>query len=206
MGEPRYSPSYDNKIFQKYGVKTLEGKLKNKQLFLEAQGHPFNKKVPLLCITASLTDKNKIDVLESILPGMLEQPVQIVMLGIGSAKYQESLTKIAEKHPEKIIITEGSDEMRRKIYAASDMMIVPALTEESMEEAKNALAYGTIPIMPYAEFAEDYSPVDEKGNAFIMMEPSAWSLFYAFGRAMENYRFPYDWKNIQLEAMEKSEA
>ena len=62
--------------------------------------------------------------------------------------------------------------------------------------------YGVVPIIPPQDFVEDYNPNQEKGNAFVYIKDSPWNLFASLIRAIENCRFPYDWKNIQASAMD----
>jgi starch synthase len=202
MADNRFNPAYDNKIFQKFSKKTIESKLENKRLFCEEIGLPFNKKVPLLCITYPLTDKNNLDMLIDVMNGIIEQPVEIVLTGIGTEKFQKYFTDLVEKDKNKIVIVESAEDEKRKIYAASDIMLVPALSEECVEEARQAMRYGVIPVIQPSDFTVDYNPNQEKGNAFVYLKDSPWSLFATLIRAMENFKFPYDWKNIQIGAME----
>ncbi len=202
MPDNKYNPAYDNKIHQKFSKKTIENKIKNKESFLKGVELPFEKKVPLLCITYPLTDKNNLKIIQDIMNGILEQPVQIALTGIGTDKYKEYFTELAEKNPAKIAIVPNGEDEKRNIYAAADMMLVPNLSEECIKEATRAMYYGVIPITPAADFAEDYKPNLERGNAFVYLKGSPWNLFATFIRALENFRFPYDWKNIAASAME----
>ena len=201
MPENKYNPAYDNKIYQKYSKKTIENKIKNKEAFCNEVGLPFEKKVPLVCITYSLTDQNSLSIIQDIMNGVLEQPVEIVLTGIGTDKYQKYFTDLAESNKTKIAITNNSDDELRKIYAASDIILIPTMSEECMKEAKRAMEYGVIPIIPPQDFASDYNPNQEKGNAFVYTKDSPWNLFATLIRAIETFRFPYDWKNIAAGAM-----
>jgi starch synthase len=202
MADNKFNPAYDNKIFQKFSKKTIENKIENKRLFCEEVGLPFNKKIPLICITYPLTDKNNLQMLEDVMNGILEQPVEIVLTGIGTEKYQKFFTGLSEKDHNKVVIVENSEDEKRKIYAASDIILIPTLSEECVEEAKQAMRYGVVPVIPPQAFAEDYNPNQEKGDCFVYLKDSPWSLFATLIRALENYKFPYDWKNIQIAAME----
>jgi starch synthase len=205
MADNKFNPAYDNKIVQKYSKKTIENKIKNKQVFCEEAGLIFDKRVPLICVTYMLTDDNNLKILQDIMNGILEQPVELVFTGIGTEKYQKYLTDLADKNGTKIIIAGNSEDERRKIYAASDMILVTTLSEECKEEAKRAMNYGVIPVIPAVDFAQDYNPNQEKGNAFVYNQNSPWSLFANIIRATESFRFPYDWKNIAVDAMERND-
>lgn len=202
MTDAKFTPAYDNKIYQKYSKKTIQNKEKNKISFLQDMDLPYNKKIPLICMTFPLTDKNNVGLVQDVMNGILEQAVQIVVVGIGTEKFQKYFTELAEKNPKKIAIIPGGEEGKRKVYAASDVMFAASDSEDCMDEVKSSMAYGVIPIMPAQAFAEDYDPVQEHGSAFFYPKGSAWGFFAAFIRAMENFRFPYDWKNIEINAME----
>ena len=82
MVETKYTPSYDNKIYQKFSKKTIQNKSHNKETFLLENSMPYDKKVPLICMTYPLTDKNNVQMIQDIMNGMLEQPVQMILIGI----------------------------------------------------------------------------------------------------------------------------
>jgi len=199
------TPAYDNKIYQKYSKKMIQNKEKNKIAFCQDFDLQYDKKVPLLCITYPLTEKNNIEIIKDVMNGILEQPVQIVLMGIGTQKYQDYFTELAEKNSKQIVIVPDNDENKRKVYAASNIILIPADSTECMKEAQNAMQYGVIPIISEQDFVEDYDPVQEKGNAFVYSEGSPWSFFATLIRALENFKFPYDWKNIAVSAMEDEE-
>jgi len=202
MPESKYNPAYDNKIFQKYSKKTIENKLSNKEAFCNEIGLTFDKRIPLICVTYPLTDTNNMSMVQDVMNGILEQPVEIVLTSIGTEKYQKYFTDLAEKNSEKFAITGNTDDEKRKIYAAADIILIPTLSEECIEEAKNAMRYGVVPITPPQDFVEDYNPNQEKGNAFVYIKDSPWNLFATLIRSLESFRFPYDWKNIKVQAME----
>lgn len=87
--------------------------------------------------------------------------------------------------------------------------------EEALEEAHIWVVLGTeIPtefnmivergIVPVAlrglhKELENYNPIEEAGNAFLFPKASCWSVYGTLVRALENFNFSYDWKNLQSE-------
>lgn len=201
MPQDKFNPASDNIIYQKFTKKTIENKRKNKEAFCEEADLPFDKKVPLICVTYPLSDINNVGMLQDIMNGILEQPVQLVATKIGTSKYQKFFTDLSNENPQKIILVDNNEEEKRKIYAASDIMIVCSDSEECINEAKKAMNYGIVTIILPTDFTEDYNPNLEKGNAFVYLKNSPWNLFATFIRAIETFRFPYDWKNIAANAM-----
>lgn len=205
MAYKTITPAYDNKIYQKYSKKMIQNKEKNKIAFCQDFGLPFDKKIPLVCITYPLTEKNNVEMMKDVMNGILEQAVEIVITGIGTKQYQDYFEDLAEKFPHKVTIIPDNEENRRKLYAAADMTLITCDAKECIEEVKKTMNYGVVPIVPEIDGVTDYNPVQEKGNGFVYKKTSPWSLFATFIRAYENFRFPYDWKNIQVSAMRANE-
>ena len=105
------TPAYDNKIYQKYSKKMIQNKEKNKIAFCQDFGLSYDKKIPLICITYPLTEKNNISIIQDVMNGLIEQPVQIVLMGIGTPKYQQYFTELSEKNQKQIVIVPDNDEL-----------------------------------------------------------------------------------------------
>lgn len=58
---------------------------------------------------------------------------------------------------------------------------------------------GIVPVMKKGlhHDAENYNPVEEAGNSFLFHELSAWQVYGAIVRAVENFAFSYDWENLR---------
>lgn len=201
MPQNKYNPAYDNKIPQKYSKKTIANKMKNKEAFFKEIDLPFDKRIPVVCITYRLTDENKVNLIQDVMNGLLEQNIVLVVTGIGTESYQKFFTDLASKN-QNVVISENTEDERRLVYAASDIILIPTDSAECKDEAVRAMRYGVVPVSPQLDGMEDYQPNLERGNAFIYKKHSPWSLFASFIRAFENFRFPYDWKNIASSAMD----
>lgn len=95
-----------------------------------------------------------------------------------------------------------SEENRKHVLGAADMMV--AFPFNDLEEA---LLNGTIPVCHECELANDYNPNSETGNSFVYGGAEAadhWKVFASLVRALETYKFPYDWKNIILSGLERA--
>ena len=45
--------------------------------------------------------------------------------------------------------------------------------------------------------AENYNPVEERGNAFLFPALTSWQVYGSLVRALENFAFSYDWENLR---------
>jgi starch synthase len=196
---PEFSPSYDNKIFKKFGTQTLEGKTENKLQLQEELGWVKERRTPLLCIPTGMSDTLGGKEFAELVEGILALPCQLIVRGIGSEKYGKLFTRLENEYSHRVKILKDTDEQRRKMYAASDMALFFAPNEE---EIVNCMAYGAVPVSGEHTLLMDYNPVQEAGNAFIAHPYTPWTWFAALVRATETFKLPYDWRTIQKHCIE----
>ena len=194
------SPAYDNKIVRKYSARTIEHKAENKAALAEELGWIFEPRQPILCLPCGLTDELGGELFHQVLPGILELPVNIIVRGRGSKKYGELFTSLTKNMKHRVAIIQDDEIHLRKMLAGSDMAIFFSDKEE--EEFENALRYGVVPITPPRDTVENYNPVQEIGNSFVYENPTPWLCFASLVRALETFKFPYDWRTIERHAME----
>lgn len=104
---------------------------------------------------------------------------------------RESFPKITSKNLRYVDTQEKSEAMQ-----AADFVI--ALNGEA-EEVRKARC---VPIAAMnGDGTSDYNPIHEKGNGFYFKNPTKWEIFAAVIRAMETYKFPYDWENLMREIL-----
>lgn len=199
---PTFSPSYDNKIARKYSSKTLEEKAKNKAALQEELGWVSEPKRPIICISTGMTDALGGHLLEKMVEGLLELPIELIIRGRGSQKYGALFTDLAKKEKHRIKIVPDDEVTLRKLLAGSDIALFLASSKEVREDICHALSYGVVPVAPEQESLENYNPIQESGNAFTFAEATSWQCFAALVRALETFKFPFDWRTIQRHAME----
>lgn len=85
---------------------------------------------------------------------------------------------------------------RKILLEASDMAL-----SFKFSDVEEMLLNGTIPISPMRDEIKDYNPNHETGNGFIYQKSDRWCIFAALVRAIETFKFPYDWNNIVREGL-----
>ena len=124
-------------------------KIVNKLALQHALGLRVDSAVPLFGMVARLTDQKGIGLMLANMHRWLKRTnAQFVFLGKGLPKYEQALTRIAEKFPScvaaRIIF---SERFSHQIYAGSDFFFMPSLFEPSGLGQMIAMRYGTIPIV-----------------------------------------------------------
>ena len=89
------------------------------------------------------------------------------------------------------------------MYAASDMALF--LDDAAgHKELEFLLKYGVVPVAKKDCGLQNYDPNQESGHGFLYDKFDVWSVFTSLVRALETYRFPFDWRTIQRHCMEKA--
>ena len=95
--------------------------------------------------------------------------------------------------------------LARRIYAGSDMFLMPSRFEPCGTSQLVAMNYGSVPIVRatggLADTVQDYSPHTDQGTGFIFEHYDRWALFSAIVRATEIFKHPELWRQIQLRGM-----
>jgi hypothetical protein len=143
----------------------------------------FSRKKPLLGIFLDKeVPKEYEDKLNQIIRGAENMPVEVMILA------DTNLDILSNPHT---IVLPYSRKNRKKLLEACDMAL--ALEFNDVEEF---LLNGIIPISCSRPEVKDYNPNKETGNSFIFHHEDPWCMFAAMVRALETFKFPYDWKQI----------
>ncbi len=202
-----WNPATDEHIFKNYSVDNFaEGKLENKKQLLKEQGLPFKADVPLIGIVSRLAAQKGFDLIKDALDRIAQLDLQFVVLGSGDKVYQDMFIEIARKFPDKFAVTIGFDPvLARKIYAASDMFLMPSRYEPCGLGQMIALRYGSIPIVRktggLADTIIDYNSDPEHGYGFVFEKYAPDQLLDAIQQAILTYSDRGKWQEIVRRGM-----
>jgi len=200
------NPSSDHRIHTPFDIPTLDIRSENK-IALQEQAHfPVRADVPLLAMISRLADQKGFDLIAQIIQPLLAQGVQFVVLGIGDQRYHELFQSLAAQYPEQVaIFLTFNTELAQRIYAGSDMFLMPSRFEPCGISQMIAMRYGSVPIVRsvggLADTVQEYSPHTGEGNGFTFKNYDPWELFAAIVRALEVYRFNDIWRTLQQRGM-----
>ncbi len=200
-----YNPATDEYIDQPYSE--IEGKEENKIHLQQALELPVDKDIPILSMVTRLVDQKGIDLILHVFHEMMGLNVQFVLLGTGEERYEEIFRNLEEQYPEKVsILTYFDEAVARKIYAGSDLFLMPSQFEPCGIGQLLAFRYGTIPIVRETGGLRDtvipYNEFTNEGNGFSFTNYSAHDMLYTIERAVWFYRFqPNKWRELVAQAM-----
>lgn len=201
-----WDPATDSHLAAKYDATSLEGKAVCKAALQEQCGLEKNAQAPLLGLISRLVAQKGIDLLIPIAPQLLNQGVQIVVLGQGDAHYHHALADLQRQFPGRIVATTGVDEiLAHRIEAGADMFLMPSRYEPCGLNQLYSLKYGTLPIVRATGGLAD-TVVDATGDniaagkatgfTFQAMAPAA--LLETCQRALKMFREQsQQWRDLQ---------
>jgi starch synthase len=203
-----WDPATDTLIPKTYSLETLDDKLENKKALCAHFKLPFNEQVPVIGIVSRLVDQKGFDLLQQKLPDILNEQVQLVILGSGEKKYEEFFAKAVKKSAKKLGVHIGFDEsLAHLIEAGSDLFLMPSKYEPCGLNQMYSLRYGTLPIVRatggLADTVDDCIEKPKHGTGFVFQKYSAADMFAAIKRALKMYPHKDAWRAAQIRGMKK---
>jgi starch synthase len=204
-----WDPRTDKVIFRNYGPEDLEGKEENKRMLQRELDLP-ERDVPVMGMVSRLAEQKGLDLMEEVMDELMKWDVQLVILGTGTPYYHKLLLDMKGSYPHKISVNLRYDPiLANKIYAGSDMFLMPSKYEPCGLGQMIALRYGTIPIVHktggLADTIQDYDPQLEIGNGFSFDRYTPVSFLGALARAMFTYLDRDRWKRMVKRGMERED-
>jgi len=206
-----YNPETDGYIYKKYNTTTLNNKRVNKLRLQEELGLGVSKDTPMVAIVSRLVKQKGINILIPILDILLEKDVQLVILGTGDREYEEHFSNLQFRYPKKVSAKlTFNNGLAHKIYAASDMFLMPSLFEPCGLGQLIALRYGSLPIVRETGGLKDtvtsYNEESHEGNGFTFGPYNSQDLLYTIERALSFYENKEIWNSIVRRAMEQDNS
>lgn len=187
-----YDPEKDPLIPAHFSKDDLKGKTENKLALQKELNLPENADVPMIGVVSRLTDQKGFDLVNYVMEEILQMDVQVVVLGVGQNEYENSFRYFQGKYPEKMSANICfSNPLSHKIYASSDMILVPSLFEPCGLSQIIAMRYGTLPIVRETGGLKDtvtpYNQYTGEGNGFSFTNYNAHELLFTVQRAVKLY-------------------
>ncbi|MFJ7850839.1 glycogen synthase GlgA [Peribacillus sp. NPDC097206] len=200
-----YNPASDEYLPVPFS--TYEGKMKNKRELQEILNLPVNDEVPVISMVTRLVDQKGIDLILHVFHEMMGQGIQFILLGTGEEKYEWAFRNLAEQYPNQVSTNTYFDEgMARRIYAGSDIFLMPSQFEPCGIGQLIAMRYGALPLVRETGGLRDtvipYNQFTGEGNGFSFTNYNAHDMLHTIEQAVGMYKFqPKRWKQLTENAM-----
>ena len=202
-----YNPMTDKNLFETYDLDSYDRKQDNKVQLQKLLGLPEGRRVPMVALVSRLVAAKGMDLIVRMMDEILQhENIQFVLLGTGDKVFEDWFKGLAWRFPTKVSVNiRFSNELAQRIYAASDIFLMPSNYEPCGIGQLIALRYGSIPVVRETGGLKDtvkqYNKYTETGNGFVFGSYNAHEMMYALKRALGCYANYEIWKKIVENAM-----
>ncbi|MDM8557358.1 glycogen synthase GlgA [Candidatus Parabeggiatoa sp. HSG14] len=204
-----WNPENDSCLKCHYSNNNLAGKTRNTQALRNKLKLASSKSAPLIGMISRLTEQKGIDLVIPIIPEIIKNGAQLVILGSGDKKLEENLLQLATLYPKRLSVTIGYDEeLAHQIEAGANMFIMPSKFEPCGLNQMYSMCYGTIPIVRrtggLADTVIDATPdnIEKKiATGFVFEKADSSELLSCVQRALQTFRDKTTWRRLQHNGM-----
>ena len=184
-----WDPAADALLAAGYGAKdAAERKKLNKRALQEQLGLEPDDDRFVIGLVSRLTDQKGLDLVNEIVPEIIDGNTQLAVLGTGDARYEDAFRYYEDAYRGSVCSSIMYDEGRaHMIYAGADALLVPSLFEPCGLTQLIAMHYGTIPVVRETgglrDTVEPYNEFTDEGNGFTFDRYEPGLLLDAINRA-----------------------
>lgn len=200
-----YNPATDTRIFENYSAKDMSGKAENKKQLQKMLSLPEDKDAMLIGMVSRLVEPKGIELIKFVLEEMMADHIQLVILGKGDWEYEQFFSEMQKRYPGKLSVRIGFlQDMARKIYAGSDVLLMPSKTEPCGLSQMVAMRYGTVPVVRETGGLKDsvFDSGNDNGNGYTFKSFNAHDMLGAIRRAEGAFANKPYWKDVVKRAVD----
>ena len=200
------NPETDNRLYANFSAERQEDKSVNKHSLKEELGLAAGD-MPLIGIISRMADQKGFDIISYVMEELIHKDIQIVVLGTGESRYENMFKHYAGRFSNKMSANIMFDtRLAQKIYAASDMFLMPSLFEPCGLGQMIAMRYGAVPIVRRTgglnDTVNNYDYKTGTGNGFVFNDYDGHCMMWAINEALHTYYNEKDhWNNIVTNCM-----
>lgn len=188
-----YDPESDALIDYNYTADTFDVKVQNKLALQKELGLNEDANAPVIGIVSRLSSQKGLDLIERVLDGIMATGAQLVVLGMGESKYVDLFGWAQWKYAGRLAACfQMNHGLAHRIYAGSDLFLMPSMFEPCGLSQLISLRYGTLPIVRETGGLRDtvlaYNEFTGDGNGFSFFNYNAHDMLYVIERATELYK------------------
>ena len=122
-----YDPATDNVIAKAYTAETFDKKVENKLALQRELGLAVDADIPMIAMITRLSGQKGLDLVECVLPEIMNTGAQLVILGMGESRYVDLFSWAQWKYPQQVSANfQMNNALSHKLYAAADLFLMPS--------------------------------------------------------------------------------
>lgn len=161
-----------------------------------------NDDIPIICMVTRLVVEKGIDLIKNILPYLMDEEMQMIIVGDESAgsvqRYADYFNGIERKYKGKFVYRTYSEKLEYSVYAGADILLMPSLSESCGIAQMRAMQFGVIPVVSmlssFRDTVLDYRYRDQrrsmhfdKGIGFYAYKDDCWIFLEILRKVLKIY-------------------
>lgn len=205
MDDEIWDPATDSFIERGYDPESFsKGKAACKKALQNECGLEETKDKLLAGVVSRLDQQKGLDILYNVLPELTDK-IQFAVLGAGDPGLSEAYANIAGAEPKKVFFQAGFHEsLAHRIYAGSDIFIMPSRFEPCGLSQMIAMRYGALPVVTRTGGLKDTVTSTEEpkeSNGFAIDYADETALKSVLGHAVSLFGWKENWNTMVRNAM-----
>ena len=188
-----WNPATDKLLASKYDAESaIKNKKANKKALQESLGLDVDDNKMVIGLISRLTNQKGLDLVNDVIPGIMDGNTQVVVLGTGDARYEDTFRYYEDKYKGSFCAYIAYNEnVAHNIYAGCDALLVPSRFEPCGLTQLISMRYGAVPIVRETGGLKDtvqpYNAFENTGNGFTFDRYESGLLYDAINRAKTLY-------------------
>ena len=203
-----WNPMSDPEIPYHFNKVNAQAQKKENKLALQKElGLQEDPNVLLVGVVSRLTWQKGFYLLMEKLNELCAAPIQLAVLGSGEPLIEEKMAQLEAGNKGKIVFYRGYNEsLSHRIYAASDLFLMPSLFEPCGISQLISMRYGTLPLVRETgglrDTVQPFNEYEKTGNGFSFANYSSDELINTLYFAIDvYYNRKEDWATLIRHAM-----
>ena len=205
-----WDPATDKLLASNYDAgSVIKNKKVNKKALQEALGLDVDENKMVIGLISRLTNQKGLDLVNDVIPGIMDGNTQVVVLGTGDSQYEDTFRYYENKYKGSFCAYIAYNEnVAHNIYAGCDALLVPSRFEPCGLTQLISMRYGAVPIVRETGGLKDtvqpYNLFENTGNGFTFDRYERGLLYDAINRAKTLYFENREcWDNMVVRDMNK---
>ena len=188
-----------------YTADDLTGKKECRRDLLHAFGlHDVPESTAVLGVVSRFTTQKGFDFLVEIMDRLVQEDVVLVMMGTGDEYFERVMVELSNRYPNNVRVQVRYDTvMAHKVFAGSDIVLIPSRWEPGGLNQLYSLRYGTVPVVRATGGLDD--TIDEQpngeGNGFKFWGYDSNALLDSIKRALAVFQNKEEWTGMMQRGM-----
>ena len=205
-----WNPETDKLLASNYNAESvIKNKKVNKKALQKSLGLDVDEHKMVIGLISRLTNQKGLDLVNDVIPGIMDGNTQVVVLGTGDSQYEDTFRYYENKYKGSFCAYIAYNEnVAHNIYAGCDALLVPSRFEPCGLTQLISMRYGAVPIVRETGGLKDtvqpYNLFENTGNGFTFDRYESGLLYDAINRAKTLYFENREcWDNMVVRDMNK---